>query len=255
MGRTRGVSAGSVRGGLPHEVRPQVHSAGTRARSWTRPRLRLGPPARCRGVRGSRRPSATAAALPLSPPHRWGLHMGPGQTPAKWAGGGGCISKPPAVSKRRAPPALPPRPAGPGSAHGYRGRPRPLSQGGAAVPSGAGWEKDAGDERMDSGLAPPRGSGGTAGGNRGEQPWPPRTERGPTTRDARPAVGPAVTSSPTVGRRVEAEGLRGAPSFGQGRPHAAAASTGEPGSPRGLQGWEPRPAAMRIQLGPRGGTR
>lgn len=76
-------------------------------------------------------PSPSCRPPPETPPPQ-GPPYGPGPNSSQMGRGGGCISKPPAVSKRCSllPRCLPaPRPAGPGSGQGCWGQPRPLSQG------------------------------------------------------------------------------------------------------------------------------
>lgn len=70
----------------------------------------VGTPAQCRAhgerhvrVRGSHWPWPQLLPHPGTPSPRRSLHMGLGQTPAKWAGGG-CISKPLAGANAAAPP-------------------------------------------------------------------------------------------------------------------------------------------------------
>lgn len=85
---------------------------------WRIPR---GPPPST--VPGSGGPAVPIPSCHPPPPCRTpsplqGLHMGLGQTPAKWASGGGCISKPPAGANAAAPPpgCRPPAPPDPGTA-------------------------------------------------------------------------------------------------------------------------------------------
>lgn len=100
-------------------------------------------------ARGQRVPPAPAPAA--APPHGIpcslrGLHLCLGQTPAKWAvggGRGGCISKAPAAANAAAPPpgSGPPTPPDPRTARpGWGGSPSPApAQGPAGTPVGWGY--------------------------------------------------------------------------------------------------------------------
>lgn len=176
---------------------------------------------------GQGEPSALGHSCrpPPEPPPPLGPPYGPGPNSRQMGRGGGlhfkasgCEQTPRSPS---APPALPPRPAGPGSAHGYRGRPRPLSQGrwGSAVPGGAGsgW----GAPGMDSGVAPSARLRLLPGGCGGE-PW--GAARHPTHGALPPGTGSASRSG--AGCHLQSHGGTGgrgggAPRGSQLRPGAS----------------------------------